>query len=203
MQQYRVFDGIRALEAGDVFAIWVLGDPYAYRVTSWEIVDDEGYELFPITEGDECTLVTCTTIPDRFNPKGAIGVNDKRLLVHAERCEYDPSEFEDIPLDQSVMINDNTRPLIIAIILLLLFFLLLTLLKLRKRRKKKKKELEKKREEEAAQLQAQQVAMMAQYAQYGAYPQYSSRQYMNQVLSGQYSTPPPQNRWNRPYNPRL
>lgn len=121
MRQFRVFDGIRSLEAGDVFAVHVLGDVYAYRVTSWEIVDPDGVDVTP-GDGDICTLVTCTTTPDPWNPKGRIGVNDKRLLVHGERCEYDPSEFEDAEATPaaSVYVNDNTRPALIAAALLAL-----------------------------------------------------------------------------------
>lgn len=121
MRQFRVFDGIRALEVGDVFAVHVLGDTYAYRVTGWEIVDPDGVDVAP-GDGDLCTLVTCTTSPDPWNPKGRIGINDKRLLVHGERCEYDPSEFEDAEASPaaSVYVNDNTRPALIAAALLAL-----------------------------------------------------------------------------------
>ncbi len=126
MRQFRVFDGIRALEVGDVFAVHVLGDVYAYRVTGWQIVDPDNFDATP-EEGDRCTLVTCTTSPDPLNPKGRIGVNDKRLLVTGERCEYDPSEFEAAAASpaQSVYLNDNTRPAIIASALLALTGLVL------------------------------------------------------------------------------
>ena len=120
VQQYRIFDGIRALEAGDVFAIHVLDEVYAYRVTSWEIIDPDAVDVTP-QDGDRCTLVTCTTSPDPLNPKGRIGVNDKRLLVHGERCEYDPAEFEQTQPDVSVYVNDNTRPALVGACLLLAF----------------------------------------------------------------------------------
>lgn len=134
MRQFRVFDGIRALEPGDVFAVHVLGDVYAYRVTSWEIVDPEGVDVTP-GDGDVCTLVTCTTTPDPWNPKGRIGINDKRLLVHGERCEYDPSEFEDAETSPaaSVYVNDNTRPALIAAALLALTGLALLVMWLARR----------------------------------------------------------------------
>ena len=118
LYRQRVFDGIRVLEAGDVFAVHVLGEVYAYRVTGWEIVDPSGVDVTP-DDGDVCTLVTCTTTPDAWNPKGRIGVNDKRLLVHGERCEYDPAEFASTAPDVGVYVNDNTRPLIIAAAVLL------------------------------------------------------------------------------------
>ena len=120
MQQHRIFDGIRALEAGDVFAVHILGEVFSYRVTSWEIVDPGAVDVAP-QDGDFCTLVTCTTAPDAFNPKGRVGVNDKRLLVHGERCEYDPAEFEQTQPDVSAYVNDNTRPALVGACLLLAF----------------------------------------------------------------------------------
>ncbi len=120
MQQHRIFDGIRVLEAGDVFAVHVLDEVFAYRVTSWEILDPGSVDVTP-RDGDRCTLVTCTTTPDALNPKGRIGVNDKRLLVHGERCEYDPAEFEQTQPDVSAYVNDNTRPALVGACLLLAF----------------------------------------------------------------------------------
>lgn len=126
LQQHRIFDGIRALENGDVFAIHVLGDAYAYRVTGWEIVDPSEVDLAP-QDGDRCTLVTCTTLPDKWNPKGRIGINDKRLLVHGERCEYDPEEFAQTKPDVSAYVNDNTRPALIGTVLLMAFAIILAI----------------------------------------------------------------------------
>lgn len=120
LQQHRIFDGIRALEEGDVFAVHVLGEVFAYRVTGWEIVDPTQVDLTP-TDGDRCTLVTCTTSPDEWNPKGRIGINDKRLLVHGERCEYDLAEFEQTEPDVTAYVNDNTRPALMGAGLLMAF----------------------------------------------------------------------------------
>ncbi len=136
MRQFRVFDGIRALEAGDVFAVHVLGDVYAYRVIGWQIVDPDGVDVTP-KEGDLCTLVTCTTDPDPWNPKGRIGVNDKRLLITGERCAYDPAEFEDVTPAESVYVNDNTRPALIAAALLAFTGLILVVAWLRRRARKR------------------------------------------------------------------
>lgn len=124
MQQHRIFDGIRALEAGDVFAVHVLDEVFAYRVISWEILDPGSVDVTP-QDGDRCTLVTCTTTPDALNPKGRIGVNDKRLLVHGERCEYDPAEFEQTQPDVSAYVNGNTRPALVGACLLLAFAVML------------------------------------------------------------------------------
>ena len=74
----RLFDDLDQLEPGDVFALVVLGEVLAYRVTSVEVVlPDEVDSLAIVEEADLVTLVTCTPY----------GVNDHRLLVHAERCE--------------------------------------------------------------------------------------------------------------------
>lgn len=76
----RCFDDLEQLEEGDVFALVVLGEVLAYRVTSIETVLPEDVDSLGIVEGEDlCTLVTCTPY----------GVNDHRLLVHAERCEAD------------------------------------------------------------------------------------------------------------------
>ena len=76
----RCFDDLEQLEEGDVFALVVLGEVLAYRVTSIETVLPEDVNSLGIVEGEDlCTLVTCTPY----------GVNDHRLLVHAERCEAD------------------------------------------------------------------------------------------------------------------
>lgn len=134
MAQYQVFDNIRVLEAGDVIGIHVLDEVYAYRVTGWKIINPDDFEL-NYTQGDYITLVTCTTDPDPINPKGRIGVNDKRLLVEAERCEYDPSEFENTSPDVGVYINDFTRPLFIGTGILALCGLIAFLIKKLRARK--------------------------------------------------------------------
>ncbi len=119
-----LFDNIRVLEPGDVIGVNVLGQMYAYRVTSWEIVDPESItaEALAPAGRDTVTLVTCTTDPDDWNPKGRTGINDKRLLVHAVRCEYDPSEFQtaerEAATDVSLMVNEHSLQAILAVILL-------------------------------------------------------------------------------------
>lgn len=132
----RVFDGIRNLDVGDVFALHTLDDVYAYRVTSWEIIDPDNYEIDMQQASDTVTLVTCTTTPDAFNPKGALYINDKRLLVHAERCVYDESEFASTPVDTVAYVNDNTLPaLIVAGILFIMFVTTLTRKIMRKKKR--------------------------------------------------------------------
>ena len=139
MRQHRIFDGIRVLEKGDVFAVHVLGDAYAYRVTGWEIVDPVSVDVTP-QDGDVCTLVTCTTDPDAWNPKGRIGVNDKRLLVHGVRCKYDPDEFQQVKPAIETYVNDNTRPALLGAVLLLAFAVIVALLGAIRKKKSSDKE---------------------------------------------------------------
>ncbi len=113
-----LFDTIRVLEPGDVLALHVLNDTYAYRVTSWEIVGPDSVITLDIEDADQVTLVTCTTTPDQWNPKGRLGVNDKRLLVHATRCAYDKSEFEtgaqEAAADPGVLVNEHNWQMFFA-----------------------------------------------------------------------------------------
>ena len=86
MRNLRMFDDIRQLELGDLVLIHTMGDVYAYRVTSSEVVwPDETSSLEVVPGEDLLTLVTCTPY----------GVNDHRLLVHCERTDYVPEEAEE------------------------------------------------------------------------------------------------------------
>ena len=100
MQGERMFDEIRKLVVGDTFIVHSLGLPYAYRVYDIEVVWPSERQSLQIQQGrDLCTLVTCTPY----------GVNDHRLLVHAERCEYLPEMEPSLPPRISYW---NTRSLI-------------------------------------------------------------------------------------------
>lgn len=78
MASRRMFDGIRALAAGDLVVVHVLGEELAYEVVGSEVVLPEEVGSIGIELGsDLLTLVTCTPY----------GVNDHRLLVHARRCD--------------------------------------------------------------------------------------------------------------------
>lgn len=72
----RMFDDIRLLEVGDLFAVHSLGDEYVYEVTSIRTVWPQEVDSLQIAAGEDlCTLVTCTPY----------GVNDHRLLVTGAR----------------------------------------------------------------------------------------------------------------------
>lgn len=113
----RMFDDIDRLEVGDVFMIHVLNQDLAYKVISTEVVWPDEVESLAIQQGkDLCTLITCTPY----------GVNDHRLLVHAERTSYD--EALSLPSNNMMLFfNQRTIPFIIAIILTVLFFVMLTI----------------------------------------------------------------------------
>lgn len=84
-----MFDNIRDLDTGDRFYIVVCGRTLAYQVYNIETIEaTKTRELSDAVslqeERDLVTLVTCTPI----------GVNTHRLMVHAERIDYVPSEEE-------------------------------------------------------------------------------------------------------------
>lgn len=86
MRNLRMFDDIRQLVPGDLVLLHTMGDTYAYRVTSSEVVWPDEVSSLEITPGEDLlTLVTCTPY----------GVNDHRLLVHCVRTDYVPEEAEE------------------------------------------------------------------------------------------------------------
>lgn len=81
-----VFDRLDTLSEGDYFVIHVLGEDHAYRVYSIEtVLPDQTDSLAIQLDRDLVTLVTCTPY----------GVNDHRLLVHAERCDVPAEYYQD------------------------------------------------------------------------------------------------------------
>lgn len=125
MQTARMFDDIRQLVPGDLFAIHVLGKEIVYEVTGSEVVLPDDTSSFEIQQGqDLCTLVTCTPY----------GINDHRLLVHAKRT--DRTLDEDAGAGPAQYVNRRTSPFLIAFALVLAA--LIGTLIARKMRKKKK-----------------------------------------------------------------
>lgn len=109
MPNTRMFDDLQKLVPGDVFVIWTLGDPYAYRVDGAEtLLPEEAQERIAIEPGrDLVTLVTCTPY----------GVNSHRLLVHAERCAYERADVEGVGV--GAYLNMRTVPLLAAMAFML------------------------------------------------------------------------------------
>ena len=141
MATSRMFDDIRLLDAGDDICLWTLAEPYAYRVDSWEICDPEEVpsKVDIISGLDRIVLVTCTTTPDAFNPRGAIGINDKRLVVYASRCEYDPSRFEDAGVVAESLTSPRAFPFLIAAVCVIGVIVLLAVSRYVRKRKQKAK----------------------------------------------------------------
>ncbi len=105
MATARMFDDIHDLVPGDVFVLWTLGDPYAYRVVGSRTVNPDDVESLEIQPGkDVCTLVTCTPY----------GVNSQRLLVYGERCAYDEAVGEKPP---AMYVSPRMWPLVAGLIL--------------------------------------------------------------------------------------
>lgn len=112
----RMFDDIDRLAIGDVFMIHTLNLDMAYKVISTEVVWPDEVNSLAIQPGrDLVTLITCTPY----------GVNDHRLLVHAERTDYD--EALELPSNNmALFFNQRTIPFILAIIGIALFFFIMT-----------------------------------------------------------------------------
>lgn len=101
MSDMKAFDDIRNLRPGDVFAVSVLGDLYAYEVTGSEVVLPDEVQNVAIEPGEDlCTLVTCTPY----------GVNTHRLLVHAKRTDVPPGFADQAPSPADVVLNRRTLP---------------------------------------------------------------------------------------------
>lgn len=112
----RMFDDIDRLEIGDVFMIHTLNLDMAYKVISTEVVLPDKVDSLAIQPGrDLVTLVTCTPY----------GVNSHRLLVHAERTDYDAA-LELPSNNMALFFNQRTLPFIAAVIALVLFFFAIT-----------------------------------------------------------------------------
>jgi len=129
MRLERAFDDIESLDVGDVFVVWTLGMPYAYEVTSQEVVLPSEVESLGIAHGEDlCTLVTCTPY----------GVNSHRLLVHGSRCAY-TSDMEQATVKAHV--NRRTIPLLAAMACIIVTTIILSIAS-RKRRRKDKSPME-------------------------------------------------------------
>lgn len=76
------FDRLHELQIGDVIYLDIYGETLAYQVDQINVVLPDDFTHLARIEGrDMITLITCTPY----------GVNSHRLLVRAERIEYDPA----------------------------------------------------------------------------------------------------------------
>ena len=104
MPTARMFDDIHDLAEGDLFVVWTLGEPLAYRVVQSAVVEPDETEGIAIEPGrDLCTLITCTPY----------GVNSQRLLVRGERCPYEEDAREDSPF---MYISPRIWPLVAGLV---------------------------------------------------------------------------------------
>ncbi len=104
MPTSRMFDDIHDLSVGDVFVVWTLEEPFAYRVTKSTTVDPGNTAELDIEEGkDLCTLITCTPY----------GVNSQRLLVRGERCPYEEASTEQAPY---MYVSPRVWPLVAGLV---------------------------------------------------------------------------------------
>lgn len=104
MPTARMFDDLHDLVVGDVFVLWTLGEPHAYRVTSSQIVAAGDTSVLAVEQGkDLCTLITCTPY----------GVNSHRLLVRGERCPYEEVAQETAPV---MYVSPRALPLVVGLV---------------------------------------------------------------------------------------
>lgn len=118
----KLFTDLNKMKVGDLFYIRVLKEVLAYQVTSIETVLPNETESLAIQPGkDLVTLITCTPY----------GINSHRLLVHAERTDYVPTEDE-LKVDNPIFnIPLPYLLLIIAVFALVLVFAVMTIIRRR------------------------------------------------------------------------
>lgn len=99
MASQRMFSDLPQLTEGDTFYLHVLDEILAYQVDAVHTVlpHDTTY-LGLDSEGDFCTLVTCTPF----------GVNTHRLLVRGTRIPYEPEQgFNSVPSEKGAEVTSN------------------------------------------------------------------------------------------------
>lgn len=110
----KLFTDLEQINEGDLFFIKILNKKLCYKVMSIKVVlPDNTESIFFDDSRDLCTLITCTPY----------GINDHRLLVTGERCEYMENMEEDIKAGNYVSQWKNEYMKCIAIGLLLAFLI--------------------------------------------------------------------------------
>ena len=93
MSDQKMFSDLEELHLGDIFYLHILNETLAYKITGIETVLPEDTSLLGIeAEKDKVTLVTCTPF----------GVNTHRLLVQAERTDYEEAVVEVEEMEEAV-----------------------------------------------------------------------------------------------------
>ena len=129
-----LFTRIDELEVGDTFYIYVLNQTLKYEIYETEVIEPEDISELTIEDGrDLITLVTCTPY----------GVNTHRLLVKAERTEYNEEEEQELIEEESQNSNKNIKLYIIGIaiglIVILIAMISIHIAKKKKRKIRKKR----------------------------------------------------------------
>ena len=136
----KLFTDLPKLEEGDVFYIDIGEDRLAYKVFATEVVEPKETKALRIQDDkDLMTLLTCTPYM----------INTHRLLVKAERTDYDP----DVAKKEIKKINQKSKWLIImwlSLAILLPLGIILFLLWLKKKKEKEKEAKKKKGKKKAS-----------------------------------------------------
>lgn len=123
----KLFTNLDKMEIGDTFILTVLDRTMTYQVDKISIITpDSTEELYPIEDGDYCTLMTCTPY----------GINTHRLLVRGRRIENERKPSVIFITAEAYVIN----PMVVtpAVAVPMLIILLVYMLIMNKRRSRKK-----------------------------------------------------------------
>lgn len=130
-----LFTNLDQVREGDVFYIHILKETLAYRVYDIETVLPEQVDSLSIQEGrDLVTLVTCTPY----------GINSHRLLIHAERTDYDGAQdSQTAAMRESLwqwLLSQKTFLLSVGLIVIMLIYGIIRFIRRIRTNSRKKKE---------------------------------------------------------------
>ena len=118
----KLFTDLNKMKKGDVFYIHNIKEVLAYKVIDVFVVEPSDFDKVLVVEGkDYCTLLTCTPYM----------INSHRLLVRAERTEYNPAAVE------KDLVSQVTGKYKIYLIISLIIIAILLWYYIRQRRRKK------------------------------------------------------------------
>lgn len=122
----KLFTDLNKMKKGDVFYIHNIKEVLAYKVIDVFVVEPSDFDKVLVVEGkDYVTLLTCTPYM----------INSHRLLVRAERTEYNPAAVE------KDLVSQVTGKYKIYLIISLIIIAILLWYYIRQRRRKKNNEI--------------------------------------------------------------
>ncbi|MDU2709373.1 MAG: class C sortase [Finegoldia magna] len=122
----KLFTDLKMMKIGDKFYVHNIFGTLAYQVDQIKIVEPSNFNDLLIVKGhDYCTLLTCTPYM----------INSHRLLVRAERTEYNPAAVE------KDLVSQVTGKYKIYLIISLIIIAILLWYYIRQRRRKKNNEI--------------------------------------------------------------